>query len=60
MNPRDALMLVREKYLEEQKGITSGAVADRYRQACAQFPAIMSTAHYLWAMEMGKGMPNNL
>jgi hypothetical protein len=58
MNAQEALMLVREKYLEEQKGITSGTVADRYRQACIEFPAMMSTAHYLWAMEIGKGIPN--
>ena len=58
MNAQEALVLVREKYLEEQKGITSGAVADKYRQACTEFPAIMRTAHYLWAMEIGKGLPN--
>jgi hypothetical protein len=40
MNAQGVLMFVRETYLEEQKGITSGTVADRYRQACTEFPAI--------------------
>ena len=57
MNGRDALMLVREKYLEEEKGITTGKKADEYMRACEQYPAQMTTAHYIWARELTKNLP---
>jgi hypothetical protein len=57
MNPQEALMLVREKYLEEQQGITSGPKVDEYKHACEEYPAMMTTAHHLWAMEIAKGLP---
>jgi hypothetical protein len=57
MNGRDALMLVRDKYLEEEKGITTGKKADEYKRACEQYPAQMTTAHYLWARELTKNLP---
>ena len=57
MNAQQALMLVREKYLEEQKGITTGLKADEYKRACEEYPAMMTTAHHLWAMELAKNMP---
>jgi hypothetical protein len=57
MNGRDALMLVREKYLEEEKGITTGKKADEYKRACEQYPAQMTTAHYIWARELTKNLP---
>jgi hypothetical protein len=57
MNIREALMLVREKYLEEQKGIKTGSTADQYRLACEEYPAMMTTAHHLWAIELAEKMP---
>jgi hypothetical protein len=36
MNGREALMLVREKYLEEEKGITSGKKADEYKHGSSR------------------------
>jgi hypothetical protein len=58
MNARQALMLVRDKYLDEQKGITTGPKVDQYRQACEKYPAWMTTAHYLWAFEIAKSVPS--
>ncbi len=57
MNLKQALMLVREKYLEEQKGVATGAKADQYERACEEYPAMMTTAHYLWATECAKDLP---
>ncbi len=57
MNANQALMLVREKYLEEQKDITNGTKADKYNEACKKYPAMMKTAHYLWARELSKNLP---
>lgn len=54
MNPTDALLLVREKYTEEQKGLTSGPMASRYKTACEKYPAMMKTAHHLWALQLSK------
>jgi hypothetical protein len=56
MNAHEALMLVREKYLEELKSVTSGDNADKYKRACLEYPALMTTAHHLWAVELAKGM----
>ena len=56
MNAQEALMLVREKYLEEQKGITTGGTTEKYKRACQDYPALMTTAHYLWARELSKNM----
>jgi len=56
MTTQEALLLVREKYLEEQKGVTDSPKAKEYKQACEKFPATMTTAHYLWARELAKGM----
>jgi len=57
MGLHDALTLVRTKYLEEQKGVTSSPTADRYRQAIQDFPATLAVAHQLWARELAKGLP---
>jgi hypothetical protein len=57
MNQRDALMLVREKYIEEQQGISSGKTTEEYKRACEQYPATMATVHYLWARELAKNLP---
>ena len=57
MNPQQALALVRAKFAEEQKGITTGKVAEQYRQACDAYPAQMTTAHHVWAREIIKGLP---
>ena len=53
----DALLLVRQKYLEEQKTITQSSTAEQYKAACAQFPATMTVAHHLWARELMKNLP---
>lgn len=57
LNPQEALLLVRKKFLEEQRDVTSGPTADQYKQACQEFPAVMTTAHHLWAREFAKGLP---
>ena len=53
----EAMMLIREKYREEQGGMTSGMRATEYTKACEHYPATMTTAHYLWATELAKNMP---
>jgi hypothetical protein len=57
MNGREALLLVREKYLEEEKGITTGKKADEYKRASERYPAMMTIAHYIWARELTKDLP---
>ena len=57
MDARQALLLVREKWLEEQQGTIEGVTADRYHEACARFPALMTIAHHLWARELWKDLP---
>ena len=57
MNTNQALLLVREKYLQEQKNVTTSATADKYNEACRKYPALMRTAHYLWAKELSKTLP---
>lgn len=57
MDARQALLLVREKWLEEQQGTLDGAIADRYHEACTRFPALMTVAHHLWARELWKDLP---
>lgn len=56
MKIQQALILVREKYLEEQKGVSTGPKTEEYKRACEVYLATMTTAHYLWAMELAKGM----
>lgn len=58
MDLREALLLVRAKYLEEQKGRTSGAKADEYKSAQKEFPATMAVAHHVWAQELAKQQPS--
>lgn len=57
MTPQQALALVRSKFLEEQKGTTTGKTEEQYRLACKEYPAQMTTAHYVWAREITKGLP---
>jgi len=57
MNLQEALLLVREKFLEEKNGQTNGPKAGEYRTACEDYPAMMTTAHHLWAREMSKNPP---
>ena len=57
MNGREALLLVREKYHEEEKGITTDELANKYKDACNQYPALMTTAHYIWDRELSKKLP---
>ena len=57
MNAQQALLLVREKYLQELEGVTTGTTADKYNEACKKYPALMKTAHCLWARELSKDLP---
>jgi len=52
MKLKQALELVREKCLEEQKDIISGKNTDKYKRACIDYPALMIIAHHLWAIEL--------
>jgi hypothetical protein len=54
MTIHQALALVRDKYLDEGRGVTSGLTADRYRRACQDYPAMMISAHYHWASEVSR------
>jgi hypothetical protein len=57
MDLRSALLLVREKYIEETNGTKDGPKTAQYVKACQDFPALMNVAHHLWARELMKGMP---
>ena len=52
MKLKQALELVREKCLEEQRDIICGKNTDRYKHTCADYPALMTIAHHLWAIEL--------
>jgi hypothetical protein len=54
MTIQQARTLVREKYADEERGITSGLAGERYRRACQEYPAMMITAHYHWANEVSR------
>ena len=57
MTGHEAFLLVREKYLEEERGIAVSKKSEEYRVACETFPAVMTIAHYLWARELTKDLP---
>jgi hypothetical protein len=52
-----AVMLVNEKYLEETSGVSAGAIAERYKQACEESPALMTLAHAILAHRLAKNLP---
>lgn len=54
MNLHQAIGLVRAKYLEEERNITTGNIADKYERALEDYPVVMTTAHQLWATELAK------
>ena len=54
MKAQQALRLVREKYLQELEDVTTGPTTDQYNDACKKYPALMKTAHYVWARELSK------
>lgn len=54
MDAQQALVLVRNKFAEETKGITESELATKYRDACLKFPVLMNTAHYIWAQGFAK------
>ena len=56
MKASEALMLVKEKQMEEQDDITESELADRYRDAVEKYPVLMSMANIIWAMEVAKKM----
>ena len=57
MDTNKALLLVRQKYLEETGGASTGETASQYVQACKDFPVVMAIALQLWARELAKGLP---
>lgn len=52
MNIKKALILVRDKYLDEQKGISNSDISKKYQTACAKYPATMKLAHIIFALEI--------
>jgi hypothetical protein len=54
MKLNEAMILVRDKYLEEQKGPGGSSFLNKYNAAWKQFPATMRIAHHLFAVEMAK------
>lgn len=57
MDLNQALLLVRQKYLEEMQGLTTGQVANQYLQACQNYPVVIAVATELWTRELEKGLP---
>ena len=57
MKAQKALLLVREKYIQELEDVTTGTTADKYNEARKKYPALMKTAHYLWARTLSKDLP---
>jgi hypothetical protein len=57
MKIAEALRLVKDKYFDEEKGTTTGEIADKYRNACGQYPVLMATAQHIWANELSKDLP---
>ena len=57
MKIAEALRLVKDKYFDEEIGTTTGEIADRYRNACSQYPVLMATAQHIWANELSKDLP---
>ncbi len=49
MQLNEAIVLVRETYLEEQKGVVNGSKAQRYRRALQDYPVTLATALHIWA-----------
>ena len=56
MNVNQALILVRQKYLEESQNRVSEETTAQYQQATENFPVVMNLAHELWAKEFMKGL----
>ncbi len=56
MDIGDALRLVKDKYVEEEKGVTTGKLANKYKDACNQYPVLMATAQHIWAKELSKDL----
>lgn len=54
MDAQQALVLVRNKFAEETKGVSESELAAKYRDACQKWPVLMSTAHYIWAQGFAK------
>jgi hypothetical protein len=52
MKLHEAIYLVRQKYLEELKGVTSGSITDQYKDACRDYPVITTIAHLLLASKL--------
>ncbi len=54
MNIQEALILVRNKYLEEQKGVIDSNTTENYNKACKDYPATLKIAHIVFALEFSK------
>ena len=54
MHIRDALKLVRSKYLDEKLGCETEGVKDKYEKAFDESPATMNIAHIILATKVAK------
>lgn len=55
MTLQQAALLVREAFMEEQRGTGAGPKAEEYRRAVAMYPVTMATALHVWGQEAAKG-----
>ena len=54
MERNQAVRIIRAKYFDEMERTSDQATIDEYKRACEQYPALMATAHYLWAMRVAE------
>lgn len=55
MEMQEALLIVRHKFRMEQGKLDADATyADRYEDACQEYPATMKIAHVVWGMEFAE------
>jgi hypothetical protein len=52
MTYAEAFQLAHAKFMEEGSGKTAGPKAAAYKQACQEYPAVMTIAHYAVAKEV--------
>ncbi len=50
MDLNKAKTLVKAKFEDEVAGKSEGPIAEKYRAACRDFPAVMAVAHHHMAM----------
>jgi hypothetical protein len=54
MKIHEAILLLRNKFLEEQRGVSESLLASQYQSALKEFPAVMAVAHHIFAGEVTK------